>query len=135
VIDINELVMNLKRMLERLIGEDVALLTDLDPETGRIKADPGQIEQIILNLAVNAWDAMPQGGRLLIHTRNIEVDEDFARMHVAVAPGAYVQLTVSDTGSGMDENVKARIFEPSFTTKEKGKGTGLGLSTVYGIVQ
>jgi PAS domain S-box-containing protein len=135
VIDINDLVMNLKRMLERLLGEDVALLADLDPEAGRIEADPGRIEQIIINLAVNARDAMPQGGRLLIHTRRVELNEDVPREHPEVQPGMYVLLSVSDTGIGMDEKVKARIFEPFFTTKEKGKGTGLGLSTVYGIVR
>jgi PAS domain S-box-containing protein len=135
VIDLNEIVMNLKRMLERLVGEDVSLLIDLDSEACPIKADPGQIEQVIINLAVNARDAMPQGGRLLLHTRNTALDETFAREHAGVQPGEYVLLAVSDTGSGMDEGVKAHIFEPFFTAKEKGNGTGLGLSTVHGIVK
>ncbi|MEW6209397.1 MAG: response regulator, partial [Acidobacteriota bacterium] len=134
ILDINEVVSDLKKMLTRLIGEDVLLNADLDPASASIHADRGHIEQIIVNLAVNARDAMPEGGRLSIRTANIVLDEASA-MHAGCQPGAYVALSIADTGTGMDSETQLRIFDPFFTTKEKDKGTGLGLSTVYGIVK
>jgi two-component system cell cycle sensor histidine kinase/response regulator CckA len=131
---LNHLVAEFEKMLQRLIGEDVELVLTLDPEAGALRADPGQIEQVILNLAINARDAMPQGGRLFIETSRVLADEEVAQTQLGIVAGEYVLLSVSDTGSGMTEDVRAHIFEPFFTTKEVGKGTGLGLSTVYGIV-
>jgi len=135
VLNLNAVIAELDKMLRRLIGADIELVTRLAPELGLVKIDPNQIGQIVINLAVNARDAMPQGGKLTIETTNAQVDEAYARKNVAVTPGQYVMLSVSDTGCGMDAQTQSRVFEPFFTTKEIGKGTGLGLSMVYGIVK
>lgn len=135
VLDLNAIVNNMERMLPRLLGEDVRIAKALDPKLGMVRADPNQIEQVIMNLAVNARDAMPNGGELWINTTNTDVTQEFRRGEVCLKPGAYVTLSVTDTGEGMDEATASRIFEPFFTTKDPGKGTGLGLSTVYGIVK
>jgi PAS domain S-box-containing protein len=135
VLDLNRVINNFKNILERILGEDIAFKFFLDKKLGNVKADPGQIEQIIMNLAVNSRDALPQGGNLIIETANMDLDEKYARLYTYVKPGRYVLLSVSDTGCGMDEETLSHIFEPFFTTKEKGVGTGLGLSTVYGITK
>jgi PAS domain S-box-containing protein len=135
VIDLNAVVTNTEKMLGRLVGEDIRLTSTLDPELWTVRADPGQIEQVVMNLALNARDAMPRGGRLTIETRNVELDEAYARTNPDARDGPHVLLSVSDTGSGISPELKARIFEPFFTTKGPGKGTGLGLATAYGIVK
>jgi nitrogen-specific signal transduction histidine kinase len=135
VLDLNAVVAGMDGMVRRLIGEDIDLVTVLKPGLWNVQADPGQVEQVIMNLVVNSRDAMPQGGKVTIETSNEELDDRYVRRHAVVKPGEYVRLSISDTGLGMDEVTKSRLFEPFYTTKEKGKGTGLGLSTVYGIVK
>jgi two-component system cell cycle sensor histidine kinase/response regulator CckA len=135
VLDLNEVLSVVSKMLTRVLGEDIELMTVLATDLGKVKADPGQIEQVIMNLAVNSRDAMPQGGVLTIETSNLQIDEGDAGDHLGMTPGGHVVIAVSDTGIGMDKATQARIFEPFFTTKERGKGTGLGLSTVFGIVR
>jgi len=135
VINVNAVLIQTQKMLQRLIGEDVELVLDLGVSVGNIKADPGHVEQAIVNLAVNARDAMPMGGHLRIETSSVELDENYAKTHMGVKPGQFTMIAVSDDGHGMDAETRRHIFEPFFTTKEKGKGTGLGLATVYGIVK
>jgi two-component system, cell cycle sensor histidine kinase and response regulator CckA len=134
-LDLNATVNRIETMLGRLIGDDVELASVLGLDLGTIKADPTQVEQVLMNLAINARDAMPQGGKITIKTANVEIDETYAQLHPYTQPGPYVMLTVSDTGIGMDQETRSRIFEPFFSTKEAGQGTGLGLSTVFGIVK
>jgi two-component system cell cycle sensor histidine kinase/response regulator CckA len=132
---INNLIGNLEKMIGRLIGEDIELKLNLNPEAGRIKADPGQIEQVIMNLAINARDALLFGGKLIIETDNVDLNEEYGQGYFEFKKGAYVMIAVTDNGAGMDKETVSHIFEPFFTTKDKNKGTGLGLSTVYGIVK
>ncbi len=135
VLDLNQLILDMDKLLQRLIGAHVELIVRTDPSLWRIRADHGQIEQIVVNLAVNARDAMPSGGTLTIETRNVQLDHDYAHRHININPGRYVMLAVSDTGTGMDEETQAQIFEPFFSTKAPSRGTGLGLATCYGIVK
>jgi two-component system, cell cycle sensor histidine kinase and response regulator CckA len=135
LLNLNQIADGVERMLKRILGEDIDLVLKLAPDLGLIMADPGQLEQVLMNLVVNARDAMPKGGRLIIETSNVDIDEHYAARFVGMKPGSCVQLVVTDTGCGMSQKTKARLFEPFFTTKEQGKGTGLGLSTVYGIVK
>jgi two-component system cell cycle sensor histidine kinase/response regulator CckA len=134
VVDVNTVISDMERLLRPLIGENIGLITRLSPDAGRTRADAGQLEQVIMNLVVNAKDAMPEGGKITVQSSEVTVRQNF-REHRFIQPGRYVVLSVSDTGHGMDKETQSRIFEPFFTTKEKGKGTGLGLSTVYGIVK
>ncbi len=135
VLDLNEVVTHSMKLLRRVIGEDIEIATHLDPQLAQVKADPIHIDQVIMNLVVNARDAMGHGGRLTIDTANVMLDEHYVGLHIGVKPGPYVMLAISDTGTGMSDETKSRLFEPFFTTKDAGKGTGLGLSIVYGIVK
>jgi len=135
VLDLNTLLKDLDKMLHQVISEDIKLVMRLAEDLGKVKVDPKNIEQVILNLVVNARDAMPSGGKLFIETANVELDEAYARVHIPTKPGSFVMLSVRDTGNGMTPEVKERIFEPFFTTKENGKGTGLGLSNVYRLIK
>jgi nitrogen-specific signal transduction histidine kinase len=135
VLDLNAIIAETEGLLGRLIGENIELVSNLEPVLAKVYADPGQLEQVIINLAVNARDAMPSGGKLTIETRSVKLDEQIAVVHVDSDPGNYVLLSVSDGGTGMDADTCARIFEPFFTTKDEGDGTGLGLATVYGIIK
>ena len=134
-LDLNAIVVNMDKLLRRLIDDHIEMTTLVADNLGKVKADPAQIEQVIMNLVVNARDAMPKGGRIVLETSNVELDSSYAIDHVPTKPGKYVMLAVSNNGIGMDEQTVAHIFEPFFTTKESGRGTGLGLSTVYGIVK
>jgi CheY-like chemotaxis protein len=135
VLDLTHVLVGMEKMIRRLLGADVEVTLLPSSSIGKVMADAGQIEQVVMNLVVNARDAMPRGGKLVIETRNVELDEEYVRTHFGVEPGSYVLLALSDTGLGMTKEVQARVFEPFFTTKEKDKGTGLGLSTVFGIVK
>jgi len=135
ILNLNTVVNNMQNLVARLLGEDIHLEFKLDSKLGNVKADPSQFEQVIMNLAVNARHAMPNGGNLSLETANIDLEEEWAREHMGAHAGRYVMMAMTDNGTGMDEKTKARLFEPFFTTKEQGKGTGLGLSTVYGIVK
>jgi CheY-like chemotaxis protein len=135
VMSVNTAIQHTEMMLRRLIGEDIELVLSLPSDIGNIRADPNHIEQAIVNLALNARDAMPMGGCITIETANVSLDENYGRTHAGVRPGEFVMVAVSDTGHGMDAETRRRLFEPFFTTKEKGKGTGLGLATVYGVVK
>ena len=135
IVNLNAIIVDVDKMARRLISENVEIVARPAPKLGEIKTDPGQIEQVLLNLLINARDAMPHGGTLTLETANVELDQAYADEHAGVRPGPYVMLAVSDTGVGMDADTQAHIFEPFFTTKEMGKGSGMGLATVYGVVQ
>jgi CheY-like chemotaxis protein len=134
-VNLNDVVRNVEKLLRRLIGEDIEVLLALASDLGTVKVDPGQVDQVLMNLVVNARDAMPGGGKLTIQTNNVELEDNYVKKHDSIRAGNYVLLAVSDSGTGMDPDTQARMFEPFFTTKEPGKGTGLGLPMVYGIVK
>src|ERR1700746_3408393 len=134
-LDLNAIVVNMDSLLRRLIDDNIEMVTRVQDDLGKVKADPAQIDQVVMNLLAKTRDAMPDGGRLLLETMNLDLGAAYANEHVSVKPGRYVMLAVSDTGVGMDQHTLAHIFEPFYTTKESGRGTGLGLSTVYGIVK
>jgi two-component system cell cycle sensor histidine kinase/response regulator CckA len=135
ILDINSLIVSIRQKIDTLVGPSVKIQLSLKEESGNVKADPSQMEEVIVNLVINARDAMPDGGKLVVETKNVNLDDEYIKRRPLVQPGPYVLLAISDTGTGMDENTQTRIFEPFFTTKEKGKGTGLGLATVYGIIK
>src|SRR5262249_8247891 len=135
VLNLNDLLSDMGTMLQRLLREDIELTISMEPELAMIKADPGQIEQVIMNLVINARDAMPNGGKVAVETANVTLNEDAAQEFPEATPGPYIRLAVSDTGSGMDPETQSHVFEPFFTTKGQGKGTGLGLAMVYGIAE
>jgi signal transduction histidine kinase len=135
VLEFNETITGLEKVLRRIIGEDIELTFALDPDVGQVKADRAQLDEVVMNLAANARDAMPQGGKLIIETKNVELDDSYTQGRLEVKPGSYVMMAMSDTGCGIEKEILPKIFEPFFTTKERGKGTGLGLSTLYGIVR
>jgi CheY-like chemotaxis protein len=135
ILDFNEVVHNIEKLLRHVIGEDIDFATRLDPALSAVRADATHLDQLLMNLVINARDAMPEGGKLTIETANVVLDEAYAQSHTGIVPGRYVQVAVSDTGYGMSEDIQRKIFDPFFTTKEIGKGTGLGLSIVYGIVK
>src|SRR5262249_9166649 len=135
VLNLNQVVTDVARMLQRLIGEHINLVTKLEPELGNLTADAGQVQQVIINLAVNSRDAMPKGGTLILETHNSELDDVYTTRHPQVRAGAYIMFAITDSGTGMTPEVQQRVFEPFFTTKPIGAGTGLGLATVHGIVR
>ena len=135
ILDINILIREKERLIRPLLGQEIELLISLKDELGKVRVDPEQIELVITNLVANARDAMPSGGKLIIETENVFLDNEYAKNHIGLKPGYYVEITISDTGHGMDQTTKSRIFEPFFTTREKGRGRGLGLSTAYGIIK
>ena len=135
VMNLNQIILNLHEMLKRMLGEDAILESELDDQLRNVQVDPGQIDQVVVNLAVNARDAMPQGGKITFQTQNVVLDKEFVCEHVGATEGEFVAMLISDTGEGMSEDIRSKIFEPFFTTKDEGKGTGLGLATVYGIIK
>ena len=135
VLDLNQVIWETHKLLRRLVPANIEIVPVLVPVVGQVKVDPGQVQQILVNMVLNARDAMPEGGKVVIETANVDLDEECASQHAGLRPGSYVSVSVSDTGCGMDPETRSHVFEPFFTTKPPGKGTGLGLSTIYGIVK